>query len=410
MREEVAKLDGVSLFLVRRNEEILKDVSFSLSEGELIVIRGPTGSGKSLLLKSIAGSNLQGIKVRGKIKTIHEKIRVPQDPSSLLLTPSVRTLLSFHDFEKASRLLEYFGKEELLHRKTYHLSYGEKKIITLLHALTSSSKLLLLDEPFSGLDSRRRETLKWIIDEERKRGRSFIIVDHTASPFENGKILYISTAEKRITRQKRKHRRELPPLRNSKNGRELLKINKITVKVDGKEILKNLSFTLNEGELKFISGENGTGKTTLLHAISGWGKNAEGEINYRGKKWKKKDRKKKTFFLSQTPESSFFSLNMDYMSRRSGIPEEKIERSSLEKLKGIPSIYWSYGEKVKFNLLLADSSEAEIIMIDETFSSLDYKSLLFLYQNLNRWLNENRGIIITTPETGTSFEGVNLDR
>lgn len=147
----------------------LKDLHIDIEEGEFHFLLGPTGSGKTLILESIIGLH-QPKKGRiwvGEKEVQHlppEQREISYVPQDLALFPhlSVKENIlygirarhqSLNPFEGYIRsLIQVMKVEHLLERYPAHLSGGEKKRVALLRALAPKPKLLLLDEPLSGLD------------------------------------------------------------------------------------------------------------------------------------------------------------------------------------------------------------------------------------------------------------------
>jgi ABC-type Fe3+/spermidine/putrescine transport system ATPase subunit len=155
----------------------LQDISFSQRSNEKIAIAGETGSGKSTLLKIIAGIVqadsgeviFDGENVVGPLYSL-----VPGHPGIAYLTQDfelpnhvrVEQILPYDDSlgaDNKRRLLEFCQIEHLLERKTDQLSGGERQRIAIAKLLLSSPKLLLLDEPFSNLDTVHRNILKNVL-------------------------------------------------------------------------------------------------------------------------------------------------------------------------------------------------------------------------------------------------------
>lgn len=147
----------------------LKDLNLDIEEGEFHFLLGPTGSGKTLILESIIGLHKPRkgrIWINEKeVQTLPpERREISYVPQDLALFPhlSVKENI-FYGIKARNHSLKmdegYLGSliqvmrvEHLLERSPGHLSGGEKKRIALLRALAPKPKLLLLDEPLSGLD------------------------------------------------------------------------------------------------------------------------------------------------------------------------------------------------------------------------------------------------------------------
>ena len=112
---------------------------------------------------------------------------VVQEAEKQFIRVSLREELQLDgpDSERNQRILQalrYFDLEQALDKSPYQLSGGQQKILQLLTILTSKASVILLDEPFAGLDDRACYYFcQWIL-EERNQGRSFMIISHRLDP------------------------------------------------------------------------------------------------------------------------------------------------------------------------------------------------------------------------------------
>lgn len=152
----------------------LKDVSFTLDDGEKLAVIGPNGAGKSTLLQLIAGfrTPFQGsVTIDGQAMTeknadvLRRRIGLLfQDPDDQLFMPTVREDVAFGPANlklddpdgRALLALRSMGVEHLADRRPHRLSHGMKKRVAIAGVLAMDPKVLLLDEPTSGLDPRSR--------------------------------------------------------------------------------------------------------------------------------------------------------------------------------------------------------------------------------------------------------------
>ncbi len=149
----------------------LKNISFTVGEKEYVVLLGPTGSGKTLLLKNIAGivhQNFSGeIKWRGEdvsylLPEERSFVYMAQDyklfphldvSRNIMFSPAWKKLEPSRKSILFNNIVSTFGISHLLERPIDNLSGGERQRVALARALASSPKLLLLDEPFSAIDT-----------------------------------------------------------------------------------------------------------------------------------------------------------------------------------------------------------------------------------------------------------------
>ncbi|MYI82087.1 MAG: ABC transporter ATP-binding protein [Chloroflexi bacterium] len=179
----------------------LEDVSFAVPEGEMVGLVGPNGAGKSTLFKSILGI----------IRPLLGEVRVFGNPVSetradVAYTPQVEEVdwefpVSVHDvvlmgrwrgsrpFRRWSRedrdaaagAIERVGLAELANRQVGELSGGQRRRVLIARSIARGARLLLLDEPFAGLDAAVEYDLLAILDELTDEGCSILIATHDIS-------------------------------------------------------------------------------------------------------------------------------------------------------------------------------------------------------------------------------------
>ena len=175
------------------NRPLFSIADFTFYQG-ISCILGDNGVGKSTLFRSI----LQFQKYKGRItwkgsvlkkkKSLYRDLTgVVQEAEKQFIRVSLREELQLDssDSERNQRILQalrYFNLEQALDKSPYQLSGGQQKILQLLTILTSKASVILLDEPFAGLDDRACHYFcQWIV-EERNQGRSFLIISHRLDP------------------------------------------------------------------------------------------------------------------------------------------------------------------------------------------------------------------------------------
>ena len=173
----------------------LKDINFSIDQGESICVLGPNGAGKTTLILHLNGilGNLTGeIEVDGlkytpeNIAEIRKTVGVVfQDPDDQLFMPTVLEDVMFgpknfgytnEEAEKnALEALKMVGMDDSQDRAPHHLSFGQKRKVAIATVLASKPKLLVLDEPASNLDpASRRDLIEILINLDI----SIILVTH----------------------------------------------------------------------------------------------------------------------------------------------------------------------------------------------------------------------------------------
>lgn len=158
-------------------KEVLKDVNFSLDEGNILCILGPSGCGKTTILNSIGGfikNNSGKIFLNGEdisslnpedrnISTVFQSYGLFSNKNVL---ENVAYGLKFRNVKKQDRInksleiLKIVGLEGYEYRKVHELSGGQRQRVALARSLVISPRLILLDEPFSNLDKNLRITMR----------------------------------------------------------------------------------------------------------------------------------------------------------------------------------------------------------------------------------------------------------
>jgi energy-coupling factor transporter ATP-binding protein EcfA2 len=159
-------------------KEALNNVSFEVEEGEKLALIGGNGSGKSTLLLHLNGILrgqgkvfINGLEIsdstQGRIRTLVGMIF--QNPADQLFSSSVYNDVAFWPMhlgfkkeavrERVMRALKTVHMEDSVKRNPFNLSGGEKKRVTIAAVLSMDPKILVLDEPSSGLDPHARNEL-----------------------------------------------------------------------------------------------------------------------------------------------------------------------------------------------------------------------------------------------------------
>lgn len=232
--KEVAS--SLELFYIDRmtcelgNRLLFSLADFTFYQG-ISCILGDNGVGKSTLFRSI----LQFQKYRGRItwkgsvlkkkKSLYRDLTgVVQEAEKQFIRVSLREELQLDssDSERNQRILQalrYFDLEQALDKSPYQLSGGQQKILQLLTILTSKASVILLDEPFAGLDDRACDYFcQWML-EERNQGRSFLIISHRLDPLISVVDYWIEMTSGGLSHlQDMTISKPLPPLNNDTLG------------------------------------------------------------------------------------------------------------------------------------------------------------------------------------------------
>jgi ABC-type multidrug transport system ATPase subunit len=173
----------------------LEDVNLRVERGNVLALLGPNGAGKSTLFGCLLGLTQRtngNILFQGQPCTDAARARFGYVAERVSLYPQ-RTVaenasfllrLKGHSLADMERQLERVGLQHARDRKVRQLSKGMLQRLGLAIALCGRPELLVLDEPFNGLDPALLDTLQSILREENERGATLLISTHTMSAIE----------------------------------------------------------------------------------------------------------------------------------------------------------------------------------------------------------------------------------
>ena len=310
------------------DKQILKDISWSTEFGQSWAIIGPNGAGKSTLIKVVLGQipyygtikRHQEIEDFGKIAHVsleQQKILIAREEKKdryeeysgneehFLTGQEVMDPEGEHP-ESLLKIAEQLGFSSLLGNPLRYFSNGETRKTLIGKALLSEPKLLILDEPFEGLDTESVLWLKGVISDLIKNGLAVWLVSHRFEELvpgithvlclKSGEIfaqglrsqvlitevmegLYEKADHKDTNLKTKENSAEINenliqtdffesvPQKDRKQS--LIRMCKVNVHYGEKVVLKNFYWSVEQGENWKIVGPNGSGKSTLLSLICG---------------------------------------------------------------------------------------------------------------------------------------------
>jgi molybdate transport system ATP-binding protein len=321
------ELDNVTLRAGDR--PAFRSLSWTIRRGERWAVIGPNGSGKSLLAAALCG---QVIPSRGEIRhrpeftaglvSPHTHRAVVAQESSFYQSRwhsglseghlAVRDFLSQEHVEEINPYevnphrtpraaflqrrrdaLDLLGIRELWQRKLIYLSNGEMRKILLARALVQSPDLLVLDDPFAGLDAASRKKLGTVLHKLMQKGPQILVLSSRPDeiPTRTTHLLLLSGhrviaqgTRKAVCRHPLIKALKTPHLKppdeanlpkpSRRNGsipqnEALIEIRNVTINYNAKPVLRDVTWTVRQGEQWALLGPNGAGKTTLLSLIQG---------------------------------------------------------------------------------------------------------------------------------------------
>ena len=195
------KLEVQNVSLKINGKIIVENVSLSVMPGEIVGLLGPNGAGKTSLFSILAGLskpsegevlydskivNNLSFEKRSELGVIY----LPQEPSifrELTVEENIKAALEAKKYEKKeienkfSRISEEFDLMSIKTQKCNSLSGGQRRRVEIARAIALNPKLILLDEPFAGIDPLIINEIKTLIKNLKNKGIGVLISDHNVN-------------------------------------------------------------------------------------------------------------------------------------------------------------------------------------------------------------------------------------
>ena len=411
-------IEIVDFSLKIKDKVLFDNVNLNIKEHSWLVLTGNIGSGKSTLLRTICKLNKEkydGL-ITYKEKNIvdipmQEHVRnigyVMQHAINQFVMPTLEEEIIFAlenlclEAQVINEKLEYAlsitKTKELANKHIHTLSGGERQRAAFAVALAMGSEILILDEPFANVDKKTRSSLLTLLKDLNNHGVTIIVCDHEYQLYLNyaDTFYYLSNGSLELI--------ENPSIKNTtinlaKNiqTEELLKLEDVIITQGNKKLLNTTNFKIHKG-ITTLTGDNGTGKTTLLHAISQL-KKYKGNIYFKDSKVKKSRklyRKISTClqdafqqFISLMPREEI-SMQKDIWNHANMWQERLLKEFDLEKELDKSLYYYSGGQRKLIQLMCLLSQKTDLLLLDEPFTHLDERACSFIMD----WIEENKKLV-----------------
>ena len=311
MQNVIEITNGVSRHPMFRMKE---PVNLTIGKDEHIAIVGPNGGGKSRLVDIMTGrwpllmnevkydfspsasnmvsDNIRYIAFRDTYGDSDRDCYYQQrwNSQDMEITPIVSDLLpEITNQEVKEMLYRLFDIESMLSKHIVLLSSGEMRKFQLVKALVNNPRMLIMDNPFIGLDIRTRNMLQDLLQQliEQTALQVILVLSKTDDipsfithvipvenlvcgnklPFNKYQATQINITSQVLGKDKESRIIELPSENTIGFSEQIVQLDKVSIRYGERTILKDFNWEIKNGEKWALSGENGSGKSTLLSLI-----------------------------------------------------------------------------------------------------------------------------------------------
>jgi len=395
--------------------------SFAPAPGSINVITGPTGSGKSTILRGIAGllSHADGGAVAGTVRVAGaDRAATPprdtarlvgvvlQNPRAAFASTRVRDEISLalelrgvpSDASKARvrEVAESIGVTALLDRNLSTLSAGEATLVAIAAAVVEHPALLLVDEPLADLDTAARARVTAVLHAlARDAGVCVIVAEHRAEPLvpvadswwtidDDGALVPAAGVPGAASSASPAAANVHPSPAGQAQDTPVLTAADLAVHRKGQPLVRDASLTLHRGEVVALVGPNGAGKSSLLVALalrdSKAGYGISGNITSDGGRVALVADASDDLFTRDTVAGELRAAERRLARRKNGgRPAPGFAASRLAQLRGDVTIPighehprdLSAGERRILAITLQTMDDPQVLLIDEPTRGLD---------------------------------------
>jgi energy-coupling factor transport system ATP-binding protein len=381
-----------------RPELALMGVTFDVRAGEILLVAGSSGCGKTTLIRCVNGLIPRSYRgERGGAVRLHgrEVAETPlaevsqivgtvlQDPERQIIGSNVLADLAFglenlglpapEVMDRVRSVASRLNMGDVLDRETWSLSGGEMQKVALAGVLAMNPSILLLDEPLASLDPASAHEALAIFRGLADEGAAILLVEHrvedalAAGPdrllyMREGRVDYLGPADRlpaqvdhrevklpapwvvRRVREQGHLKPAHPPTERPVIPREpLIVFDRVSFAYgDGPRVLQGVDLTIRHGDLLALLGPNGAGKSTLVKHAIGLLKPSEGEVRVRGKSTRGlsvAENARQVGYVFQSPSHMLFAPTvreeLAFGPRNLSFPKDETERSVGESVTAL---------------------------------------------------------------------------
>ena len=386
---------------------ILADLDLTLGPGQIIGIRGRSGCGKTTLLHAMAGLVpwLRPAELGGTVSFEGESLSDLDPgqrarlfatsldrPDAQLFLPTVLQEIEaarrlYNPSPKLERAVRALGVDKLMDRRVVELSSGQRQRVALVTAFAASPRPVLLDEPTAHLDGDGAAQLSSLLADLRMERGSFLLTEQAGWRLNNGTVDWLELEGGNLHTSDAP---EIPVFRHppAATGETVLSAEGLSLERGGQKLLEDVDLEIRGGEVVLLTGDNGTGKTTLAQTLAGLRRPSRGKVRKNGR----------VTLMLPTAELQLFSGTVAGEVTVPGLrPEESakvLRRHRLEHLAARAPWTLSRGERQRLVHAALDLLRPAVTIVDEPVQGLDAEDLSSFVDLIHRRSEKGRAYLV----------------
>ena len=435
----------------------LNDVSFQLRSGEVMALLGENGAGKSTLMKILSGVYTRDsgeLEIFGKaygdlnpktalqagVAIIHQELNMCKHltvAENMYLGREQRNHFYLNNAameKEAARILAQLGIDIHPRETVGELPVSKQQMIEIAKALSMNAKILIMDEPTSALTSKEIGELFRIIHQLKEQGCGIVYISHRLEELQHitdrvtimrdGEYITSGTFAEMtmddiIANMVGREIKEKFPRVTCKKGKKIFEVKGLNA---GK-LVRNIDFSLYEGEIVGFAGLMGAGRTETTRAIFGIDKKESGQIFVDGKEvtincpmdaikqgivLAPEDRKKDGLCTKLSIRQNLTLPNLDLICNKLGVVQKKKEEGLCEKAINnlriktpgveVDAATLSGGNQQKIVVGKWLARDSKVIIFDEPTRGIDVGAKVEIYQLMNQLKQQGNAVMFVSSE------------